>query len=136
MSGVIAFALSIMDDSGYYLAYYTTNVDENLLRIIMGFGILATYVSSPMGQDHSLTDLASSVLRAGIVILVGVEAWRYRKDRARAARRAAGMQNSAYAGADEQRQAMLPSDEPPPAYSMPLEERHPQDVPGQSKRTK
>ncbi|KAM0527488.1 hypothetical protein ACHAPS_002854 [Verticillium nonalfalfae] len=42
MSGVIAFTLSKLDDSGYYFAFFQDEAGEEYLRIVLGFGILAT----------------------------------------------------------------------------------------------
>lgn len=45
MSGVIAFTLSKLDDSGYYFAFFQDQRGEEYLRIVLGFGILATCVT-------------------------------------------------------------------------------------------
>ena len=45
LSGVMAFTLAKWDDSGYYFAYFNNGQGgEEVLRIVLGFGILATYV--------------------------------------------------------------------------------------------
>ncbi|KAM0285324.1 hypothetical protein ACHAQH_001513 [Verticillium albo-atrum] len=42
MSGVIAFTLSKLSDSGYYFAFFQDEAGEEYLRIVLGFGVLAT----------------------------------------------------------------------------------------------
>ncbi|EEY22613.1 predicted protein [Verticillium alfalfae VaMs.102] len=48
MSGVIAFTLSKLDDSGYYFAFFQDEAGEEYLRIVLGFGILAAVLHLAM----------------------------------------------------------------------------------------
>ncbi|KAM5354797.1 hypothetical protein ACJ41O_001443 [Fusarium nematophilum] len=42
MSGVIAFTISKLDDSGYYFTFFQDEAGEEYLHVILGFGVLAT----------------------------------------------------------------------------------------------
>lgn len=100
MTAYIAFALSVLPDSGYYVAYFQSEAGSDVLRAILGTGVV------------------SSVFRLVLLVLVWVEI-RRRSRAASAAKRQSQLE--AGANAEAQRAPMLsaPGDEPPPAYSPP-----------------
>lgn len=44
ISGALIAVLAHSHDYGYYFAFFDSGVGEEYLRIIVGFGIMATYV--------------------------------------------------------------------------------------------
>ncbi|KAF3354074.1 hypothetical protein VDGD_06384 [Verticillium dahliae] len=96
MSGVIAFTLSKLDDSGYYFAFFQDEAGEEYLRIVLGFGILAT------------------ILHLAMSIVACFEM----KQRRAADARSTSRRNDCGGLTSQQHQAAPMLSDPPPAYSL------------------
>lgn len=135
MSGVIAHTVANLDDSGYYFAFFTDENGWEYLHVILGFGILAAYVIPSflkclVSGSRLTTDriVGNSIIHLAIFVMACLAVKGLKKKqmpspppriiyvRTDAHGNPIGDANQQY------HMSELPTDDPPPGYSLPLQQ--------------